>query len=192
MHDRHYYAVKAASGFYDNPKAGLPSGSGLMMIFDAKTGFPRAVLQDGGYLTDLRTGAAGALAVDLLAPLRKLNKVAIIGTGSQGRFQLRAISQVRKWDKVMCYDQDSASAFKYAREMMKEFGRSVDVETNAERCVTDADLIVTVTPSYKPIIKGEWISKGATVICVGSDRPDKRETEGLFEMAETIVCDSYS
>src|SRR6476620_11673583 len=62
-----FIAVKVASGFYDNPAKGLPSGSGLMAVFDASTGFPAALLLDNGFLTDIRTGAAGAVAADLLA-----------------------------------------------------------------------------------------------------------------------------
>lgn len=72
------FAFKIASGFYDNPGKGLPSGSGLMLVFDAETGFPVALLLDNGYLTDLRTGAAGAVAAKYLSK-SALNKVAVIG-----------------------------------------------------------------------------------------------------------------
>src|SRR5262249_61684520 len=63
-----HIAVKIASGFYDNPSKGLPSGSGLMAVFDATTGLPVALLLDNGFLTDIRTGAAGAIAAEALAP----------------------------------------------------------------------------------------------------------------------------
>jgi ornithine cyclodeaminase len=80
-------AVKIASGFYNNPQREppLPSGSGVIIVLDASTGLPLALLSDGGFLTDMRTGAAGALAVELLAPRRKLKKIAIIGAGAQAR-----------------------------------------------------------------------------------------------------------
>jgi ornithine cyclodeaminase len=80
-------AVKVASGFYKNTQRDppLPSSSGLMLVMDATTGVPLAVLADGGFLTDLRTGAAGALAVELFTPKRTLKKVAIIGSGIQAR-----------------------------------------------------------------------------------------------------------
>src|SRR5207247_10083667 len=61
-----FFTIKVASGSYANPDRGLPVGSGIVLVFDSMTGFPRAVLFDNGYLTDLRTGAAGALATDLL------------------------------------------------------------------------------------------------------------------------------
>jgi len=78
------FAVKVASGFYLNPERGLPTGSGIVLVFDASTGFPLGILQDNGFLTELRTGAAGALAVRLLAPERSL-RTAVLGAGSQAR-----------------------------------------------------------------------------------------------------------
>src|SRR5262245_7855782 len=77
-----YVAVKIASGFYDNPLRGLPSGSGLMVVFDASTGFPSAILLDNGFLTDVRTGAAGAVAAEALART-SVDTVGVIGTGLQ-------------------------------------------------------------------------------------------------------------
>ena len=85
------FAIKVASGFYRNPERGLPTGSGLVLVFDSTTGYPLALLQDNGYLTELRTGAAGALATKLLAPERPL-AVAVLGAGSQARYQIRALS----------------------------------------------------------------------------------------------------
>src|SRR5436309_9671177 len=86
-----FFTIKVASGSYANPDRGLPIGSGIVLVFDSTTGFPRAVLFDNGYLTDLRTGAAGALAADLLAR-PEVNRVGIIGVGTQARHQLGASS----------------------------------------------------------------------------------------------------
>src|SRR6187401_1335861 len=83
-----HVAVKVASGFYDNPEQGLPSGSGLMAVFDAATGMPVALLLDNGFLTDIRTGAAGAIAADVLAPAA-FTAVGVIGSGVQARHQVR-------------------------------------------------------------------------------------------------------
>jgi ornithine cyclodeaminase len=89
-----YVAVKIASGFYDNPSRGLPSGSGMMALFDAATGLPAALLLDNGFLTDIRTGAAGAVAADVLAR-RAIETVGIIGSGVQARWQVRCLREVR-------------------------------------------------------------------------------------------------
>ena len=82
-----YYVIKIASGFYENPGLGIPSGQGLMLLFSQKTGVPECILLDDGHLTDIRTAAAGALAVHLFAPER-IEAVGIIGTGVQARLQL--------------------------------------------------------------------------------------------------------
>src|SRR3989475_11585972 len=90
-----FFTIKVASGSYANPQRRLPVGSGIVLVFDSTTGFPKAVLFDNGYLTDLRTGAAGALAADLLAR-PEVDRVGIIGVGTQARHQLDALLRVRK------------------------------------------------------------------------------------------------
>src|SRR2546426_6886509 len=84
------FTIKVASGSYANPGRGLPTGSGIVLVFDATTGFPQAVLFDNGYLTDLRTGAAGALAAGLLAK-RELQRGGVVGARAQARLQLHGI-----------------------------------------------------------------------------------------------------
>ena len=84
IHGAPFFAVKVATGFYDNPVKGLPMSGGLMLVFDATTGLLAALLFDNGHLTELRTGAAGALAADLLAR-RAVRRVGIVGSGSQAR-----------------------------------------------------------------------------------------------------------
>jgi ornithine cyclodeaminase len=91
-----YVAVKIASGFYDNPSKGLPSGSGLMVVFDATTGMPVALLLDNGFLTDIRTGAAGAIAAEALAP-KAIRTVGVLGSGLQARYQIQCLKCVREF-----------------------------------------------------------------------------------------------
>ena len=97
-----YVAVKIASGFYDNVARGLPSGSGLMAVFDAATGLPVALLLDNGFLTDIRTGAAGAVAAEVLAR-RNIDVVGVIGSGIQARHQLRCLRVVRDVRHVVAW-----------------------------------------------------------------------------------------
>src|SRR5512142_2243161 len=82
-----HVAIKVASGFPRNADRGLPTGSGLMIVFGADTGLPEAVLLDNGYLTDVRTGAAGAIAADVLAR-REIAQVSVLGSGIQARHQV--------------------------------------------------------------------------------------------------------
>src|SRR5689334_290341 len=95
-----HVAVKVASGFYDNPAKGLPSGSGLMAVFDAATGLPTALLLDNGFLTDIRTGAAGAVAAEVLAP-HDISVVGVLGSGLQARYQVQCLRVVRTFKRLV-------------------------------------------------------------------------------------------
>ena len=183
------FALKVATGFYDNPERGLPTGSGLVLVFDAATGFPLALLADDGYLTELRTGAAGALAVRLLAPER-VERAAVIGTGVQARFQLRAIARVRDLGEVRAWSPDAAHVRAYCQEMEEESGLSVRPAGSAERAVEGADLVVTVTPARSPVLRAGWLRPDATVVAVGSDGPEKQELEAeVLAGAGKVVTD---
>src|SRR5690348_13557131 len=83
-----YYVVKIASGFSNNPQLGLPSNNGLMLLFDKKTGAPASILLDEGYLTDIRTAAAGCVVAKYLAP-KHVSCIGIVGTGAQAYYQLK-------------------------------------------------------------------------------------------------------
>lgn len=187
-----YFVIKIASGFYDNPNRGLPSGSGLMLAFDAATGFPAALLLDNGYLTDLRTGAAGAVAAKYLSkPV--LNKVAVIGTGIQARYQLRALATVRDIPRVAVWGRTAAHAEQAAAEMADELDVDVRVAPSIETALRGADLIITATPSRQPLVEARWVERGAHITAVGSDGPDKQELDvGVLDRASLIVADRLS
>ncbi len=186
------FAVKIASGFYGNATRGLPSGSGLILVFDASTGFPLALLDDHGYLTELRTAAAGALAARLLSPER-LTRVAVLGSGVQARFQLRALAGVRRWQTTRAWSPDPEHVRYYCAEMERDLKVPFSAASGPEQAVRGADLLITVTPSREPLLEAEWLTPHATVIAVGSDGPDKRElpTAALVR-ANKIVVDRLS
>jgi ornithine cyclodeaminase len=184
-----HYVFKVASGFYDNPKRGLPVGGGLVMVFDAATGFPSALLLDNGYLTDVRTGAAGAVAAKRLAR-EKLRKVGLIGAGVEAGYQLRALVAVREVPRVHVWSRTRRRAGAFAHAMASELGLDVVVEDSVEAAVRDADLVVTVTPSRKPLVRAEWLSPGAHVSALGSDGPVKRELEPeVLARADVLIAD---
>ncbi len=184
------FAMKVASGFYQNPERGLPTGSGLVLVFDSTSGFPLALLRDNGYLTELRTGAAGALAARLLTPEKSLN-VAVLGAGSQARYQLRAISKIRIIQDLRAWSPVPHEVATYVDEMAAELNVSVSGADQPEAAVDEADLIVTVTPAREPILVREWIRADATVIAVGSDGPEKQELDpAILGAAEKVVVDS--
>lgn len=184
------FAMKVASGFYRNTEKGLPTGSGLVLVFDATTGFPLALLQDNGYLTELRTGAAGALAVRLLAPERPL-EVAVIGAGSQARYQLKAMARVRTLKRIRVWSPVDREISLYAQEVEPELKVPVTPASSPEAAVARADLVVTVTPSRVPLLEAEWLTPGVTVVAVGSDGPEKQELHvDILARAGKVVVDS--
>ena len=97
-----YYAVKIISGFPNNPQLGLPANDGMIVLFDAGTGAPAAFLLDNGFITDMRTGAAGAVAAKYLAR-KKIASVAMIGTGGQARYQLGDAGSARELSAKFAY-----------------------------------------------------------------------------------------
>lgn len=192
IHGTPYYSIKTASGFYKNPEVGLPVGAGMVCVFDASTGMPVALLFDNGFLTDLRTGAAGALAADLLAR-PDASRAAIIGCGIQGRYQLAALLGVRKITHVAAYDLSAASAQSYAEEMAALHGIAVDAAPSAQAAVADADVVVTSTPSRQPYFAASWLRPGLHVTSMGADMPAKQELEAAaLGRADRVVADSLS
>ncbi len=188
-----YAVFKVATGFWKNPDKGLPTSSGLMMAFDALTGFPAALLLDNGYLTDLRTGAAGGVAANHLAnPM--LEKVTVIGAGRQARYQLRALAVVRRLQgRVAVWNIDSQEAQAYARDMVTELDVDVTVAPDIEAALRNTDLVITVTPSREPLIRAEWLPRGVHITAVGADAPDKQELDtGVLARADIIIADRLS
>lgn len=184
------FAMKVASGFYNNARRGLPTGSGLVLVFDATTGFPLALLQDNGYLTELRTGAAGALAVRLLAPEKPL-EVAVLGAGSQARYQLKAMARVRNLKRIRVWSPVEREVYDYAREMEPLLKVPVTPASSPESAVAGAHLVVTVTPSRSPLLEADWLAAGVTVVAVGSDGPEKQELKvDVLARAQKVVVDS--
>ncbi|MGB4703785.1 MAG: ornithine cyclodeaminase family protein [Candidatus Saccharicenans sp.] len=188
-----YYVIKVASGFYRNPELGLPVGNGLMLVFRAQTGEPAAVLLDRGYLTEVRTAAAGAVAAKYLAK-KSLGKVAVIGSGVQARFQLRALAVVRSFEKVSVWSRHRENVLRYVKEMAGEFSQvKFEGAVSAEDAVFGADLVITATPSRQPIVRAEWLKPGVHITAMGSDGPEKQELfPEVLARADRIFCDSVA
>jgi ectoine utilization protein EutC len=181
-------AVKIASGFFDNARWGLPSGSGLMVVLSAETGYPQAILLDNGYLTDVRTALAGAAAAKALAPAR-VRTVGVIGAGTQGRFQPRALQLVRRIERVLVHDRSAAAVEAYVREMPSALAVEVSA-ADPETLVRESDVVITCTPSHTPVVRAGWLHRGLHITAVGADTADKQELEsGVLGRATRLVCD---
>lgn len=184
------FAIKVSSGFFDNPQLGLSSGNGFMMLMSTKTGIPQALLLDNGYLTEVRTAAAGAIAARYLSR-NSIQTVGVIGAGSQARFQIKALSLVRDFQKVLVYARSSERAQIYAKEMAIELGIEVKVAESAEQVVRNSELVITTTPATQPIIKAEWLHPGLHITAMGSDAEHKQELAAeVLSSADKVVCDS--
>jgi len=185
------YVIKVASGFYRNPSRGLPAGNGVMLLFEAQTGRLRCVLFDNGHITEMRTGAAGAVAAKYLAR-REANQVGLVGSGSQARYQVRALLEVRAIRKVRVWSPHPDHAEGYAAEMAAALPDvRFEPVPSAEDAVRGADIVITATPSRAPLVRAEWVSPGTHITAVGSDGPGKQELDvGVLRLADKIVCDS--
>ena len=183
------FVFKVATGFYGNVEMGIPTGSGLVLIFSAETGFPLGVLSDNGYLTDLRTAAAGALATRYLTPGRPL-VMAMIGAGVQGHLQAALIHKVRDLKEIRVWSRKESSRKRYVVEVSRSIGVPVYEFPQVAAAVAGADLVVTATPSRAPLIHPGMLKPGATVIAVGSDGPEKREIAvEVLVAADKLICD---
>jgi ornithine cyclodeaminase len=185
------YVIKIASGFYDNPRRGLPSGDGLMLVFDQRTGILQAVLLDEGYLTNLRTAIAGAIAAKYLARA-EVGTVGILGAGVQGRMQLDWLRRVRRFGEAVVWGQNEEELARF-RGDMEAPGLRIRTTLRAEEVAAAADLIVTCTPSTAPLLKAEWIRPGTHITAIGSDTAEKQELDAvILARADRVVVDSLS
>jgi len=184
-----YFALKYSGAFYGNEKLGLSNFLGLFIVFNSQTGEVEAIIDDKGYLTDYRTGVAGAIATSLLA--RQDSKtVAMIGTGTQARMQLFSLLKVMpKIENLKVYGRSERSVIKYIEEIKKLYTKlNVVVCKGPKEAVTGADIIYTVTYSEKPIIKAEWIKPGVHITAVGACEPNMQELDSKILEKANIVC----
>jgi ornithine cyclodeaminase len=186
------FAIKISPGFFDNPRLGLPSVNGLMVLFSARTGLVEAVLFDNGYLTDLRTAAAGAVAAKWLAR-PEARTAAILGAGVQARLQLEALSLVRDLESASIWARDGGKAAACARDLSARLGIPVAACADAEAAVRGAHIVVTTTPSPVPLVQADWLGPGQHVTAMGSDAEHKNELEPqALAKADRYVCDRLS
>jgi ornithine cyclodeaminase len=186
------FAIKISPGFFDNPKIGLPSVNGLMMLLSARTGLLEAALLDNGYLTDVRTAAAGAVAAKHLSR-EDSETAAIYGAGVQARLQLEALLLVRPIRRARIWARDAVKAEATAADLEKRLGIEVRASADPEKAATGADIIVTTTPSTSPILIADWISSGQHVTAMGSDAEHKNEIDPkLVGKADRYVADRLS
>ena len=182
------FAIKVSPGFFDNPTLGLPSLNGLMLVLSAKTGLTQAVLLDNGYLTAVRTAAAGAVAARWLART-DTRRAAVIGAGEQARLQLKALTLVRDIEAVTVWARKQASAERFAADVRETLGLRCEVAPNVNAALHAADVAITTTPSREPLVGVGDLHPGLHITAMGSDAEHKNEIAPAALDKARYVCD---
>ncbi|WP_400243563.1 cyclodeaminase [Niallia sp. JL1B1071] len=183
------FAIKISSGFFQNHILGLPSLSGMMVLLSAKTGLTEALLLDNGYLTEVRTAAAGAVAAKHLAK-EQVEVAGVIGTGMQARVQMEALYLVRPFKTLLVYGRNRENVERYKEEMESKLPVKIIMAESVEEVVRKSDVVVTTTPSTVPLIRAEWLHPGLHITAMGSDAEHKQEIDPLiFQKVDVVVCD---
>ena len=186
------FAVKIATGFWRNAAEGLPTASGLMVLLDAKTGFPLALLLDNGYLTEVRTALAGAMAAKYLAR-ETMQTVGVIGVGVQARMQVEALRLARRFGRVLAYGRKPEAVQRYAEEMRAKLGVEVTAAASIAEVVRQSDVVITTTPAREPLVMAADLHPGLHITAMGSDGPGKQELDPqVLARADLVVCDRRS
>jgi thiomorpholine-carboxylate dehydrogenase len=172
--------LKAVTFYPSNVERGIPTHMATIFLVDPQTGMPLAIM-DGRYITEMRTAAVSAAATKLLAsPDAKV--LAILGSGVQARSHVEGLGLVRQFEEIRVWSPTNEHATRFAQEI----GATT---MPAEKAVRDADVIVTVTCSKAPVLKGDWLKPGCHVNAVGACRPDWRELDNEA-MSNVVFVDS--
>ncbi len=185
-------AVKMSAGFFDNPKKGLPSLGGLMVVLDSETGIPQSALFDNGFLTDLRTGLAGAVAAKHLAPRGELT-AGVVGAGVQALLQLESLALVRDVARAVVWARRPEAASKFANDVAGSMGIPIEPVDDVAALLAAADVVATTTPATEPLLTAGMLHPGLHITAVGSDAESKQELEAeAVASADVFVCDSIA
>jgi thiomorpholine-carboxylate dehydrogenase len=172
--------LKAVTFYPSNAERGIPTHMATIFLVDPETGTPLAIM-DGRLITEMRTAAVSAVATKLLAaPDSKI--LAILGSGVQARSHKEALRLVRQFEEIRVWSPTR----EHARQFAEEIGGTA---VSAEEAVRGADVVVTVTNSKTPVVKGSWLKPGCHVNAIGACRPDWRELDDEA-MSNVLFVDS--
>lgn len=197
LKSKQLFGHKTVTWFGANIEKNLPTLMGMIAVFDAKTGMPIGIT-DASYITGIRTGAAGALGAKYLARKTSENLL-IVGAGNQSAFQIAAALTVLpniKKVQVAALELSEAESFvaNIRNRLQNEFEINAEDITfraveNLEVAVKESHIIITVTPSRKPIIKKDWVQKGTHISCIGADMEGKQEIDSEIMSSALIFVD---
>lgn len=184
--------LKVVNIFPENANENLPTAPAQVLLIDGKTGIVSSIL-DGTYVTQLRTGASSGAAFDILS-IKDAKIGALIGTGGQAAAQLEAMMVARELDEIRVFglNQNRRQAFvKKMQEEFKGYKTKIVEAISSDDAIDNADIIVTVTSSTKPVFDGTKVKKGATISCVGAYQHHMQEIDPIIlQRASKIYFDS--
>lgn len=183
-----HFAIKISPGFFGNPEIGLPTTSGMMVVLSAKTGLVQALLLDNGYLTDVRTAAAGAVVARHLSRVGSAT-AAILGAGMQAEMQAVALSLVRPVRSFRIWARDPGRAAVLC-ERLAARGLSATPFATVAEATAGADVIVTTTSATHPIL--DEAVPGQHITAMGSDAEHKNEVAPALLAKATYIADRLS
>jgi len=182
-----HIVLKLATGFYENRARGLPSGDGMFLLLDAATGVPDLLLEEHGYLTDLRTAAAVALTLKYLAP-KDARAALLVGAGALARLTARAMIAELPLARLTLWNRTPERADALAKELGSVVATSV--APALEHAVRDHRIIVTATASTTALIKAAWLTPGTHITSAGTGSPEKVELEPeVLRKADKLIAD---
>lgn len=181
-------AIKWVNVHPNNSRFGMPAVMAVNILSDPRNGFPLCIM-DGTYATNLRTGAAGGVAAKYLA--RKNSEiVGMVGCGAQARTQLQALNEVFNIKEVRVWGHKAHYIKRFIRDM-KRLGLSLKAAESIEECLRGCDIVVTTTPSRRPVVRLKWLKKGVHINAIGADAIGKEELEPAILKKAKIVVDAW-
>jgi alanine dehydrogenase len=178
--------VKVAGFWPPAPDSAVPGHFAVILYLDGRTGTPLAFM-DGDLITTLRTGAAGAVAAKYLARPDSA-RVGVIGAGVQGQIQVQALAELFELAQVRVWDQSREAVARYV-DRVSSLGIRVRSVSRPRDAVSDADIIVTATPSRQVLVESDWVAAGTHVNGIGADARGKQELDPKLFPRATVVVD---
>lgn len=191
MKSDNYFFIKIASGFYDNAsKYSISNSQGAIVVINTNTGIPEIILNDQGYLTDIRTAIAGVICAKYLAPIN-INSVGIFGYGIQSFLQAKFLKiQFPQLKNLYLYGRNKFK-FDEIKQKFDNLGYQVNISDSAYFVAQNCNLLVTTTPACEPILFGDFIRPGTHITAIGADDGIKQELDiSVFKKASHVFVDS--
>jgi alanine dehydrogenase len=174
--------VKIVNVHPDNPARGLPTVMALTVLLDISTGKPEAII-NATQLTDLRTGAAGAVACKYLSQKKEV-VLGLVGTGRQAQAQAAAIGQEIMINEILVWSRNPVHAERFSTGI-----KGIECHSTTIERVCDCDVLVTTTPSKTPVVMSDWVHEGTHINAIGADAPGKEELEPALLARSSVFVD---